>query len=138
MATYHEIRYCVTEEAPSVAPALIDGYLLDRYTAILDRLKWTRRTGALGFTTTAPYATGQFTLTAGQSSVILTGGVFDTTMTGRILRPEGDDDYYEFTFVDGATATLDRPMREKPGRTRVGPHINPADGSSASHARCPS
>ena len=43
MATYHEIRYCVTEEAPSVDPALIDGYLLDRYTAILDRLKWTRR-----------------------------------------------------------------------------------------------
>ena len=115
MATYHEIRYCVTEEAPSVDPALIDGYLLDRYTAILDRLKWTRRTGALGFTTTAPYATGQFTLTAGQTSVILTGGVFDTTITGRILRPEGDDDYYEFTFVDGATAALDRPYAGETG-----------------------
>jgi hypothetical protein len=109
VATYGELRYRVLKEAPGVDLALLDGYFLDRYTAILDRLKWSRLEVDWAFTTTAPYSSGTVTLTAGQTTVALAGGTFDASMTGRILRAGGSDESYEFTFATAASGQLDRP-----------------------------
>lgn len=112
---YGEIRYRVVQEAPGVALTLIDGYLLDRYTSILDRLKWSRSEVETAFSTTAPYTDGQVTLTAWATSVTLAGGTFDASMTGLVLRPGGIEQYYEFTFADAASGDLDRPFEGDSG-----------------------
>lgn len=105
---YGQIRMRVVKEAPGVDFALIDGYLLDRYTSILDRLKWRRQDAEVVLVTVAPYTTGTLALTLGSAAVTLTGGTFTTGMTGRSFRVGGRDEWYEFSYVSATTATLDR------------------------------
>jgi len=55
------------------------------------------------------YSTGTAALTEGSANITLTGGTWTAAMTGRAFRAKSHTEYYEFTFVTGTTATLDRP-----------------------------
>jgi hypothetical protein len=106
--TYGQIRMRVVKEAPGVDLALIDGYLLDRYVSILDRLKWRRQDAEVVLVTVAPYTTGTLLVTEGSAALVLTDGTFTAAMTGRSLRVDGREEWYEFTRVGATTGTLDR------------------------------
>lgn len=110
MATYGQIRQRVVKECPGVDITLIDGYLTDRYTAILDKLRWSRQKTQYIFQTAAPYATGTLTLTNGLNTVALAGGTFTSAMNGQTLLVGGRSEPYTFTYVSGSTGTLDRPF----------------------------
>lgn len=108
MATYGQIRLRAAKEAPGVDQELLDGYLCDRYTAILDKLRWNRQKTQYTFQTTAPYNTGTLTLTNGLNTVVLTGGTFTSAMSGLTLLVGGRSEPYTFTYTGGTTGTLDR------------------------------
>jgi hypothetical protein len=106
--TYGEIRYRLSKLLPGVDHDLIDGWISDRYTEILDRLKWQRRKKRSVIQTTAPYETGTITLTAGSTSVTGTGTTFTSAHTGMLLRVPHRNEWYTFTYASGTTGTLDR------------------------------
>ncbi len=106
--TYGQVRFRVSKEVPGLDLDLLDGYLVDRYTSILDRLKWNRQRSEYTFSTVAPYATGTLALTQGSNVVTLTGGTFTSGMTGRRLLVGGQNEPYTFTYVGAAAGTLDR------------------------------
>jgi hypothetical protein len=108
MATYGQIRSRVVKECPGVDLTLIDGYLCDRYTSILDKLRWARQKTQYIFQTAAPYATGTLTLTNGSPNVLLAGGTFTAAMNGQTLLVQGRSEPYTFTYASGTTGTLDR------------------------------
>jgi hypothetical protein len=110
MASYGQIRSRVVKECPGVDLTLIDGYLTDRYTAILDKLHWARQKTQYIFQTAAPYATGTLTLTNGMNTVALAGGTFTSAMNGQTLLVGGRSEPYVFTFVGATSGTLDRPF----------------------------
>lgn len=110
MATLGDIRFRITKAFPGLDQDLVDGWINDRYTEILDALPWKRLEQTAVIQTIAPYEAGAVTFTAGSSQVTLTGGAFTAAMTGRAIRAVGADteEYYEFTYVDPATGALDR------------------------------
>lgn len=109
MATYGQIRQRVVKElGTGIDLTLIDGYLCDRYTSILDKLRWSRQKTQFIFQTTAPYNTGTLTLTNGANTVTLAGGTFTAAMSGQQLLVSGRSEPYTFTYVSATTGTLDR------------------------------
>ena len=115
--TYGEIRYLLTKQLPGVDPDLIDGWIQDRYTRILDRLKWSRLALECVIETAAPYSAGTVAVTAGSDAVTLTDGAWTTLMTGRAFRVDGRGEYYEFTYATPSTGTLDRPYEGEDAAT---------------------
>ncbi len=107
--TYGQIRSRVAAECPSVSLALIDGYLLDRYTSILDRLQWLRQESTFIVRTPAPYDVGTLAVTAGSATVTVTGGTFSADMTGRAIRVSNRAEFYEFRQTAPGAGALDRP-----------------------------
>jgi len=117
MSTYGQIRHRVTKEVPGVDLVLLDGYLTDRYTAILDRLHWHRQKAQYIFQTVAPYSTGTLTLTNGANTVALVGGTFTSAMTSLSLVVGGRNETYVFTYVGATSGTLDRVFEGTTGST---------------------
>lgn len=107
--TYGELRLRLTKLAPGIDLELIDGWLQDRYTEILDRLPWQRIRATAILMTTAPYKTGAAAVSQGSQDVYVNGGAWDGSMTGRVFRVTNDDPFYEFTWIDAAHGALDRP-----------------------------
>lgn len=110
MATYGQIRSRVVKECPGVDLTLVDGYLTDGYTSILDKLRWSRQKTQYVFQTVAPYSTGTLTLTLGSTAVVLAGGTFTSAMSGMQLLAAGRSEAYTFTYTGATTGTLDRPF----------------------------
>src|SRR5215469_10671038 len=110
MASYGDIRHRVVKEVPGIDLLLIDGYLSDRYTSILDKLRWNRQKTQYVFQTTAPYSTGTLTLTNASNAVVLAGGTFTNAMSGLSLLVGGRNEPYTFTYTGATTGTLDRPF----------------------------
>lgn len=108
MSTYGELRYRVITRVPGSNLDLVDGWLLDRYTQILDRLQWRRMDAEAVLVTVAPYTDGTLAVTNGSDIATLTGGTFTSDMTGRAIRIASRDEFYEFNFVDAGTVQLDR------------------------------
>lgn len=107
--TYGAIRLFLTQLYPGLNPDLIDGWINQRYTSILDQLSWSRlRVNAI-LQTTAPYTDGTVTMTAGSADVALTGGTWTAPMTGLSFRVSGRSEFYTFTQTGAAAGTLDRP-----------------------------
>jgi len=106
--TYGQIRYELTKAMPGVDLALLDGWLYDRYQAILDVIPWQRREVQSILQTTVKYATGTVAVTKGSAAVIGTGTTWTAGMTGRCLRVSGRSEFYEFTRTGDTTGTLDR------------------------------
>lgn len=93
---------------PGTSLDVIDGVLLDRYTEILDRLNWSRLQAQSVLTSPASYADGTVAVTNGSNAITGTGTAWTAAMTNRIIRINGESDYYGFSYVTGTTATLDR------------------------------
>jgi hypothetical protein len=101
MSTYGDIRFRVSQQLPGVALALIDGWLLDRYTQILDRLKWKRQEAVATIETVASYSAGTLAVTQGSAA-------FTSNMTGMSIAIDCRKEAYQFTFLTSTTGTLDR------------------------------
>lgn len=108
MATLGEIRFRLTKAYPGIDPDLIDGWINDRYTQILDALPWQRLEVEAILQTTAPYRDGTVTVTAGSTAVTGASTVWTAAMSARSFRVDGRSEIYTFTRTGDATGTLDR------------------------------
>ena len=108
--TYGEIRFRLTKAFPGVDPDLIDGWINDVYTEILDRIPWKRLEGETVIAAPASYATGTVGVTQNSSLVTGAGTAWTNALNGRMFRPTGCPEYYFFTCVDGVNGTIDRPF----------------------------
>jgi hypothetical protein len=106
--TYGQIRFLLSKELPGVDIERLDGYINDRYTAILNRIDWTRVKVQATLTTLAQYSTGTVAATLGSQALTLTGGTWTTQMSGFRIRLAGRSEYYTFTRTGNTTGTLDR------------------------------
>lgn len=93
---------------PGVDLDLLDGWINDRYAAILDRMAWQRLEVRSTFQTTAEYATGTVSVTAGSTALVGTGTTWTSAMTGAMFRVGSDNAYYEFAYVSATSGTLNR------------------------------
>lgn len=132
--TLGQLRFHITKNAPGIDPDLLDGWIADRYTQILDAIPWRRADVEAVLQTVAPFENSTVVVANGSTDVALNqidgmspGGVFggpqgdqvswdesatgmfSPAMTGRGIRIAGRDEYYEFTWLSTSTGTLDRP-----------------------------
>lgn len=108
MSTFGEVRFRLSKLLPGIDHDILDGWITDRYTAILEKLDWQRSEIQGVLQTVAPYEVGTVSLTNGSSAVTGTGTTFTSAMTGRQFCVAGRSEVYEFTYVSGTTGTLDR------------------------------
>lgn len=106
--TYGTLKLRMTKEFPGIDLDVLEGFISDRYSEILNELPWQRLRAMAVLQTTEPYDTGTVAVTEGSTGVTLTGGTWTTGMTGRAFRVAGRDEFYEFTYASATTATLDR------------------------------
>ena len=79
--TYGQIRLQIQQENPDLSVDLIDGWIQERYTEILDALSWKRQEAESVFQAPDSYATGTVDLTRGGNAVSATGTT-ETLKTG--------------------------------------------------------
>lgn len=108
--TYGGLKLRLTQMFPGISLDLIEGWCNDRYQEIMAELPWTRENVQAVLQTRAPYSTGTVEATQGSSAIALTGGAWQTSMTGLAFRVTGQNDFYEFTYLSSVTAALDRPF----------------------------
>jgi hypothetical protein len=109
MATYGQIRLRLSKLAAGVDRELIDGWIQDRYTQILDRLPWKRLEGETVIQSPPSYQVGTVTATQGSNAIVGVGTAWTQAMNGLMIRIANDQEFYVFTYVDATDATLDRP-----------------------------
>lgn len=114
--TLGTLRLRMLKEFPGLDADILDGYISDRYTEILEELAWTRISKIAVIQTIAPYRTGTVTVTNGSQGVTLAGGSWTPDMTGRRFRVSTDNPSYLFTYTGPTSATIDRPY-EAPNAT---------------------
>lgn len=117
--TFGQLRFRLTKALPGIDPELIDGWIQDRYTEILDELPWQRAERVVTIQTVAPFTVGTVAIANGDTFLSFSGVALTAAMTGRAFRILGDEAYYEFTVTGAATASLDRPY-EGPGGVGLG------------------
>lgn len=117
--TYGQLKLRMTQMFPSVSLDIIEGFIGDRYAEILGELPWSRQDVQGIVLTSAPYKTGQATVTQGSAAISLSGGTWTSDMSGRAFRVSPRSEFYEFTFIAGTTAGLDRNY-EGPSSTTAG------------------
>jgi hypothetical protein len=105
---YGQLRLLIQKENSGADLELVDGYIQDRYTEILDFLPWKRQEGETVLQSPASYATGTITATQGSNAIVGVGTTWTAAMTGRRIRIANASEYYQFTYVSVTTATLDR------------------------------
>jgi len=108
MSTFGEIRFLISKQAPGVDPDVLDGFINDRYTQILDELDWQRLDVRSVIQTVAVYETGTLTATNASTTITGSGTTWTTGMTGRRIRIGSDPAFYTFTYVSATSGTLDR------------------------------
>lgn len=106
--TYGQLRMEIAQLAPDKSLDVIEGFLRDRWTEILDRLNWSRLQAQGVLTSPASYTDGTIAVTNGSSAIAGTGTAWTAAMSSRIIRINGESDYYGFTYDSGTTALLDR------------------------------
>lgn len=107
--TYGQIRLRLSQMAPGVPLELIDGWLGDRYTQILDLLPWKRLEGETVIQSPASYQAGTVTVTQGSAAIAGSGTNWTSALTGLMIRINSGPEFYTFTYVSSAGGTLDRP-----------------------------
>lgn len=113
--TYGQIRLRLSKLAPGIDLELLDGWIQDRYTEILDALPWKRLEGESVFQSPASYAVGTVSATQGSSAIAGVGTTWTAAMNGLMTRINNGAEYYNFTYVSATTATLDRPFEQVSG-----------------------
>lgn len=110
--TYGSLRLRLSKLAPNVDLELIDGWIQDRYTQILDQLPWKRLEGETVIQAPPSYQTGTLTATQGSNAIVGVGTTWTAQMTGLTIRIANAPEYYVFAFVDATHATLDRTFEQ--------------------------
>jgi hypothetical protein len=88
---------------------LLLGAINDAYEEIGKRHPWSRLRDTDTELVMVPiYETGTVELTAGATTVALTGGTFTSLMTGRRLRVSARPEYYQFTYSGAAAGSIER------------------------------
>lgn len=108
--TYGQIRMRLSQLHAGISLDLIDGWIRDRYTEILDALKWQRLEVRSVIQTSELVATGTITLTQGSASVAGSSTGWTSAITGCGLYVPGRGEWYEATYVSPTSLTLDRPF----------------------------
>lgn len=106
--TYGQLRLLIQKENAGADLDLVDGYIQDRYTEILDFLPWKRQEADSVIQSPASYATGSITATQGSNAITGAATVWTAAMTGRMIRLDNQSEYYQFTYLSATTGTLDR------------------------------
>jgi hypothetical protein len=112
---YGQIRLRLTKAVPGVDLELIDGWMQDRYAQILDELPWKRLEGESVFQVPPSYAAGTVAAIQGNSAIVGTGTTWTTAMTGRAIKINNGNEFYQFTCTDATHGTLDRPFEQATG-----------------------
>jgi hypothetical protein len=112
--SYGQLRLLLTKTLPGIDLDLIDGWAQFAHQAVLDRLPWHRVERSMTVQMSGAYQTGTAQIEAGDTAVSITGGVFDQTFSGRQIRFENRDEYYELTATSPTTGVIDRAY-EGPG-----------------------
>jgi hypothetical protein len=106
--TFGELRFQLQREFNGLDADTLDFWLTERYRDVLNDLPWQRLRVQSVIQAPAKYDTGTVAVTNGANSVTLTGGTWSSAMTGRMIRFNGENEYYQFTFASSTTGTLDR------------------------------
>lgn len=107
--TYGQLRLRLSKLLPGVDLELIDGWIQDRFTFILDFLSWKRLEGEAVFQCPPSYAIGTVAVSQGSASITGTGTAWTPALTGLMIRIANGTEYYAFAQLTGTTGTLDRP-----------------------------
>lgn len=102
------LRLRLLKQFPKLDLDMLDGFIADRHSEIVEALAWTRLRLDAILETVAPYDTGTVAVTNGSSAVTLTGGTWTTGMTGRSFRAGTRSEFYTFAYVSATTGTLNR------------------------------
>lgn len=106
--TYGALRLFLKKLAPAIDQEILDGWIQDRYTEILDRLAWKRLEAESTLAAPDSYAVGTLTATQGSATVTGSGTAWTAAMTGLMIRIAAGAEYYQFTYVSVTSGTLDR------------------------------
>lgn len=106
--TYGSLRLQLKKLAPAIDQEIIDGWIQDRYTEILDRLPWKRLEAESTIAAPDSYTIGTLTATQGSTAITGLGTTWTAAMTGLMIRIANGQEYYQFTYVSATTGTLDR------------------------------
>jgi hypothetical protein len=113
--TYGSLRLILKKLAPSIDQEIIDGWIQDRYTEILDRLPWKRLEAESTIAAPDSYSIGTLTATQGSNAITGAGTTWTAAMTGLMIRIANGQEYYQFTYVSATTGTLDRAFENVAG-----------------------
>jgi len=106
--TYGALRLRLSKLAPGTDLELLDGWIQDRYTEILDQLPWKRQENESVLQVPASYITGTITAVQGSNAITGVGTTWSSAMNGLMIRIANQTEYYQFTDVNTVSATLDR------------------------------
>lgn len=107
--TYGALRMRLKKLAPGVDLELIDGWIQDRYTKILDKVPHKRLEAEIVIQAPLSYATGTIAVTQGDATITGTGTSWTAAMSGLAIRIAAQEEYYQLTVTNGTSAELDRP-----------------------------
>ena len=110
--TYGQLRLRLSKLAAGVDRELIDGWIQDRYTQILDQLPWKRLEGETVIQSPASYQVGTLSVSQGSANVVGAGTAWTSAMTGLMIRIANGPEFYIFTYASAEGGTLDRPYEE--------------------------
>jgi hypothetical protein len=110
--TYGALRLRLSKLAAGVDLELIDGWIQDRYTAILDQLPWKRLEGETTIQVPPSVTAGTITATQGVAAVQGVGTAWTAAQTGLTMRINCSEEFYIFTQVDATDGVLDRPFEQ--------------------------
>ena len=88
---------------------IIDGYINDRYQAILAAFPWTRLRIESAIQAVAAYTTGTIAVSTASQTLTGTSTVWTAAMNDRWIRIAGRPELYRFTYVSATSATIDQP-----------------------------
>jgi hypothetical protein len=113
--TYGQIRLRLAKANPGVDLELIDGWIQDRYTEMLDALPWKRLEGEIVLQSPPSYQTGTLAAQQGSANITGSGTAWTAAMDGLTIRIANASEYYMFTYVSATAGTLDRAYEQPTG-----------------------
>lgn len=122
---YGALRLLIQKENVGADLELVDSYIQNRYTEILDQLPWKRQEADSVIQAPDSYQTGTVALTRGSNVVTGTGTTWTAAMTGLMFRGANTEEYYQFTYVGATSGTIDRGW-EQPSGTLLAYRIDQA------------
>lgn len=106
--TFGDVRFQLAKRCPGTDPDLLDSFINEAYRSILDRHQWKLLEADDNFVTSAVYETGTMLLTFGSLSVVGTGTVWTSAMTGNGVYVPSRNESYRFNYLSATTGQLDR------------------------------